>query len=64
MLLGHRVGDGDKILVLHIFNNDGMLMVSGFRFQWEQGNAAAADHCIAGAADYISADGTDIEFTP
>ena len=64
MLLGHGVGDGDKMLVLHFFYGDPVVVVYILRFQSRQGNATAADHRIARAVNGISANGTDIEPTP
>jgi len=49
MLLGHGVGDGDKVLVLHFFYGDPVGVVCVFRFQGGQGDTAAADHRTAGA---------------
>jgi len=64
MLLGHRVGDRDKMLILHLFDGEPMGIVIFFRLQGRQGNAAAADHRIAGAVNDIAADGANIEFAP
>ena len=64
MLLCHRVGDGDKMLVLHILYGDGVINVSIFCLQRWQRNTAATDYCVSGAVDRISADRADIEFAP
>ena len=63
MPLLHGMVDGDKMLILHLFNGDGMIFVRFFRFQSRQGNAAATDHGISKGMHSIAADGTDIEQT-
>ena len=64
MLLGHRVGDGNKMLILYFFYGDSVEFLRVFRFQSRQSDAAAADYRIAGAVDDISADRADIKLTP
>ena len=62
MLLGHRVGDGDKMLVFYPFNIDSVVIVRLFSLQSRQGDTAAADQCVTGAAYNIAAYGADVEF--
>ena len=62
MLLGHGVGDGDKMFIFHLFYNDTVIIIDIFCFQSGQGDTAATDHRVAGAGDCVSADRTDMEF--
>ena len=62
MRLGHRMVNGNKMLILHALNADSMVFVGFFCFQGGEGNAAATDDRIPGAVDDIAADGTDVEF--
>ena len=64
MLLGHGVMDGDEMLVLHIFNGNGVVLIGLLRFQRRQADAAAADHRTAGAVDDITTEGADTELAP
>ena len=64
MLLCHRMMDGDKMLVLYLFDGDPMILVGIFRFQGRQGDAAAADDRSSRAMDHIAANGADIKFSP
>ena len=61
MLLGHRVVEGNEMLVLHTFNGDRVVILCFFSLQSRQGNAAATDHRVSHAVEHIAADGTDIE---
>ena len=56
--------DGDKMLVLYLFDGDPMILVCIFRFQGRQGDAAAADDRSTAAMNHIAANGADIEFAP
>ena len=62
MLLGHRVVNGDKILVFHFFYGKGIVGI--FCFQSRKCNTAAADQGISQTVDHIAANGTHIEFAP
>lgn len=64
MFLGHGMVDRDKMLILHSFNGNGMVVIHVFCFQRGQGNTTAADQGISGAVYCITADGTDIELAP
>ena len=64
MLFGHGMVDGEKVLVLHIFNGDGMVFVRFFCLQCRQCNAAATDHRVSQTVDGIAADRADIELGP
>ena len=60
--LGHGVGDGDEVLILHILDADCVAFVRLLRLQGRQSDAAAADDRTANAVDHIAAEGTHMEF--
>ena len=62
VLLGHRMGNGDKMLILHIFDGDSVITIRLFCLQGRQGDPAAADDGMAYAVDHITTDGANIEF--
>ena len=62
VLLGHRMGNGDKMLILHTFDGNSVITVRLFCLQGRQGDPAAADDGMANAVDHITADGANIEF--
>ena len=64
MFLGHGMVNGDKMLILHLFNSQQVIIVRFFRFQRRQRDAAAADNRVAKAVNGIAADGAYIEFAP
>ena len=59
--LGHGMVHGQKMLIFHTLDGNGMAFFRLLRFQRRQCHAAAADHSIAYTVDHIAADGTDIE---
>ena len=62
MGFGHRVGECEKMFVLHFFNAKAVGLVLIFGLQCRQGNAAAADDGAAGAVDHIPANRANIKF--
>ena len=64
MLLGHIMADGNKLLILHLFDGNFMLRIHFLCFQGGQMDAAAGNGGLAGAMDDIAAEGADVEFGP
>ena len=62
MGLCHRMGDGNKIFVLHRLQNGLVFGIRLFCLQDRQGNAAAAYDAVAGAVEQIATDRTHIKF--
>ena len=58
----HRVMDGDKMLVLHLFDGNTVIGIGVFCLQGRQDNAATANKGISHSSENIAANGTDIEF--
>ena len=61
MLFGHGMTAREEVLIFHVLDGDGMIVIRIFCFQSGQCNAAAADHRIPQSVDGIAADGADIE---
>ena len=61
---GHGVGDGNEMLVLHVFDENAVFALRFFRFQRRQSDAAAADQSAAGAVEDIAAERTNIKLPP
>ena len=64
VLLGHGMMDGDELLILHLLDGDGVVVIGLLGLQGRQGHTAAAHHRTAGAVDDVAADGADIELAP
>ena len=58
----HRVVDGDKMLILHLFDGKTVIGIGLFCLQGRQDNAATANEGISHSSENIAANGTDIEF--
>ena len=62
MLLCHWVGDGNKMLIFHIFDADAMILVRFLCIQCRKRYAAAAQNGFSAAVDHIAANWANIEF--
>ena len=62
MCFCHFVVNGDEVFVLNFFGFYFVCFVGFFCFQCRQGNAATADHRVAGGVDDVAAKGADVEF--
>ena len=61
VLLGHRVVEADKMLVLNIFDDGAMRHVGVNRFRRLDGSTAAVKLYAAKRVNNISADGADVK---
>ena len=64
VLPGHRMGQGNKQLIFHVFHLGKVCRLRLLRFQRGQGNAAAGDHGFSGGPQHIAADRADIKPGP
>ena len=60
----HGVANGDEMLVLHMFDGDGVVIVGFLGLQRRQYQAAAADYRAADGVEDVAADGADEKTAP